>query len=395
LKNLQERLIEKKRVYMQCNNELALAVSSNLVSFGDIYRNRKVLVTGNTGFKGSWLTVWLLNLGAKVYGLSNAIPTQPSHFEAADLKDKITYFEKDIRSLPDVAHVIEEIRPDFIFHLAAQSLVRLSYSDPSLTIETNTVGTMNMLEGLRQSNHSCCAIMITSDKCYDNVEWCYGYRENDALGGKDPYSASKGAAELVIKTYSYSFFSTENSNVKAASVRAGNVIGGGDWAEDRIVPDCMRAWSRGDHAQVRNPAATRPWQHVLEPLGGYLLLGQRLYENSELNGESFNFGPRDDQNYSVNELITEMRKSWPGVEAGNNQICNDEKKESTLLKLCCDKAMQFLGWKATLGFEETVRFTVDWYRRFYEGKEDVFKTDCTQIEQYVELANKRECVWVK
>lgn len=369
--------------------------SSNSSLFGDIYRNKKVLVTGNTGFKGSWLSVWLLMLGAKVYGLSNGIPTEPSHFAAADLKDKLTYFEKDIRSLRDVGNAIEEIQPDFVFHLAAQALVRLSYSDPVLTIETNAIGTMNVLEGLRQSNHSCCAVMITSDKCYDNVEWVYGYRETDVLGGTDPYSASKGIAELAIKTYTHSFFSAENSNVKVASARAGNVIGGGDWAEDRIVPDCARAWSRGNHVQVRNPAATRPWQHVLEPLSGYLLLGKKLYENPGLNGEPFNFGPGDDQNYSVGELITEMQKSWSGVEIEINQVHNAEKKESTLLKLCCDKAMHFLSWKATLNFEEIARFTVNWYRSFYEGKEDTFTLSCKQIEQYIELAKRREHDWVK
>ena len=367
----------------------------NLSLFGDIYRNKKVLVTGNTGFKGSWVSVWLLMLGAKVYGLSNGIPTEPSHFVAVNLNDRVTYFEKDIRSLHDVRHVIEEIQPDFVFHLAAQALVRLSYGDPALTIETNVMGTMNVLEGLRQSNHSCCAVMITSDKCYDNVEWVYGYRETDVLGGDDPYSASKGAAELVIKTYVRSFFSAENSNIQAAPVRAGNVIGGGDWAEDRIVPDCVRAWSRGDPVQVRNSAATRPWQHVLEPLSGYLLLGQKLCENSALNGEPFNFGPRDGQSYPVGELIAEMRKSWPGVEAGDNQVHNDEKIESTLLKLCSDKAMHFLGWEATLNFQETARYTVDWYWRFYEGKEDIFKMSCKQIEQYVELAKKRGQGWVK
>ena len=367
----------------------------SLSLFTDIYRNKKVLVTGNTGFKGSWLSVWLLMLGAKVYGLSNGIPTEPSHFVAVKLNDRVTYVEKDIRSLHDVRHVIEKIRPDFVFHLAAQALVRLSYRDPVLTIETNAIGTMNVLEGLRQSNHSCCAVMITSDKCYDNVGWAYGYRETDALGGKDPYSASKGAAEFIIKTYTNSFFCAENSNVKIASVRAGNVIGGGDWAEDRIVPDCVRSWSKGDYVQIRNPAATRPWQHVLEALSGYLLLGQKLSENPVLNGEPFNFGPWDDQNYTVGELIAEMQKNWPSVEAEINQVHNDERKESGLLKLCCDKATHLLDWKATLNFEETVQFTVDWYRIFYEEKEDIFKMSCKQIDQYVELAIKRGQGWVK
>ena len=369
--------------------------SFNLSIFGDIYRDKKILVTGNTGFKGSWLSVWLLMLGAKVYGLSNGIPTTPSHFEAADLRDKVTYFEKDIRSLQDVSHIIDTIQPDFVFHLAAQPIVRLSYSAPALTIETNVIGTMNILEALRQSNHPCCAIMITSDKCYDNVEWIYGYRETDALGGKDPYSASKGAAELVIKTYAFSFFNTDGSRVKVAPVRAGNVIGGGDWAENRIVPDCVRAWSSGNHVQVRNPKATRPWQYVLEPLSGYLLLGQKLYDNPELNGEPFNFGPREDQNYTVDELIDEMQKSWPGAGMKHSQDLSDHKKESTLLKLCCDKALHYLGWKATLNFEEMVRFTVDWYRNFYERKENIFKMSCKQIEQYVALAKKRGRCWVK
>lgn len=363
--------------------------------FNNIYRNKKVLVTGNTGFKGSWLSVWLSMLGAEVYGLSNGVPTTPSHFTAARLNAKIIYYEKDIRSLKDVAQIIEEVRPDFVFHLAAQSLVRLSYNDPTLTIETNVIGTMNVLEALRQVNHQCTAIMITSDKCYDNVEWTWGYREVDALGGKDPYSASKGAAELVIKTYAHSFFNTAESNVKVASVRAGNVIGGGDWAQNRIVPDCVRAWSNEEKVRVRNLLATRPWQHVLEPLSGYLLVGQRLFEEPELNGEPFNFGPNADQNYTVGELIGEMRKHWHGadLEVVNGGI--DQKKEATLLKLCCDKALHILSWKPTLNFQETVQLTVDWYRKYYSQKEDVFKITYKQIEDYVHIAFKKQQVWVK
>ena len=368
---------------------------NNQSMFNNIYRDKKVLVTGNTGFKGSWLSIWLLMLGAKVYGLSNGIPTKPSHFDAAKMRDKITYIEKDIRSLHDVKQTINEIKPDFVFHLAAQPLVRLSYNDPTLTIETNVIGTMNVLDALRQVNHQCTAIMITSDKCYDNVEWTWGYREMDALGGKDPYSASKGAAELVIKTYAHSFFNTTESNVKVASVRAGNVIGGGDWAQDRIVPDCVRAWSNGDKVQVRNLAATRPWQHVLEPLSGYLLVGQRLFENPELNGEPFNFGPNADQNYTVGDLIDEMQKYWSGADVEVVSDPDDQKKESTLLKLCCDKALHFLSWKPTLNFQETVQFTVEWYRKYYDQNEDVFKITCKQIEDYVQLASKSQQKWVK
>lgn len=363
--------------------------------FDNIYGRKKVLITGNTGFKGSWLSIWLLQLGAKVFGISNGTPTQPSHFAAAKLKDKITYFEKDIRSLQDVKTILEDVKPDFVFHLAAQPLVRLSYENPVITIETNIIGTMNLLEALRQVNSPCSAVMITSDKCYDNKDWVWGYRETDALGGKDPYSASKGAAELIIKTYANSFFNRSESNVKVASTRAGNVIGGGDWAQDRIVPDCMRAWSQGEPVRVRNLRATRPWQHVLEPLSGYLLLGQKLFENPKLKGEPFNFGPQADQNYTVNELIIEMQKSWPdtGLEVAHN--LEDEKIESSLLKLCCDKALHFLGWRANLSFKETVQFTVDWYRKYYEQKEDVFDITRNQIEDYVALAESRQLVWVK
>ncbi len=362
--------------------------------FGGIYRNKKVLVTGNTGFKGSWLSIWLLKLGAEVYGLSNGIPTKTSLFEDARLKDKIKYFEKDIRHLQDIKKTISGIKPDFVFHLAAQPLVRLSYSDPALTIETNVIGTMNILEALRQVNCPCRVVMITSDKCYDNVEWIWGYRETDALGGKDPYSASKGAAELVIKTYANSFFNREESNVKVASVRAGNVIGGGDWAQNRIVPDCMRAWSEGKPVQVRTLKATRPWQHVLEPLSGYLLVGKKLHEEPKLNGEPFNFGPQADQNYTVEELIAEMQKTWSGagVEPVNNK--GQGEKEATLLKLCCDKALHLLGWKANLNFSEAVRFTMDWYRKYYEQKEDVFNITRSQIEEYMKLAAARYMIWV-
>jgi CDP-glucose 4,6-dehydratase len=362
--------------------------------FNDIYRNKKVLVTGNTGFKGSWLSAWLLRLGAEVYGLSNGIPTQPSHFEAAKLKDRIKYVEKDICSFEEVNKVISTIRPDFVFHLAAQPIVRVSYNDPVCTIQTNVIGTMNVLEALRKGNHLCRAVMITSDKCYDNLEWIWGYRETDALGGEDPYSASKGAAEFVIKTYAYSYFNTPESNVKVVSVRAGNVIGGGDWAQDRIVPDCVRAWSEGNKVQVRNLSATRPWQHVLEPLSGYLLVGQRLFEEPELNGEPFNFGPNADQNYTVGQLIDEMRKNWPDADLEMVSDSVDQKKEATLLKLCCDKAFHLLSWKPTLNFQETVQLTVDWYRKYYDQKE-VFNITYKQIEDYIHLASKRQQTWVK
>lgn len=356
----------------------------------DIYKNKKVLITGNTGFKGSWLSIWLLMLGAKIYGLSIGVPTNPSHFIAAELKDKLVYYERDIRSLQDVTEVIDDVKPDFVFHLAAQPIVRLSYDYPVQTIETNVIGTMNILEALRRVNHTCSAIMITSDKCYDNVEWIYGYRETDALGGKDPYSASKGAAELIIKTYAHSFFKTMDSNVEVVSARAGNVIGGGDWGQDRIVPDCVTAWSNGEKVYVRNPKATRPWQHVLEPLSGYLLLGEKLLENSKLNGEPFNFGPNTNQNYTVGELIKEMQKYWHNTGVDIIQNFDESRKEANLLKLCCDKALHLLGWQPTLTFHEAAMFTADWYRKFYSQKESIFELSCNQITEYTKLALERQ-----
>jgi len=354
----------------------------------NIYKGKKVLVTGNTGFKGSWLNIWLQMLGAEVFGLSNGIPTQPSHFEAAKLREKIVYYMKDIRSLHSVKEVIDDVKPDFVFHLAAQSITRLSYVEPTLTFETNILGTMNVLEALRLSNHKCNAIIITSDKCYRNNEWVYGYRETDTLGGEDPYSASKGAAEIVIRSYTKSFFDNEDSNVKVVSTRAGNVIGGGDWGQDRIVPDCMRSWSKGEEVEIRNPMSTRPWQHVLELLSGYLLLGEKLFKNPKLNGESFNFGPSSDQNYTVDDLIEEMLIYWDG-KAKITVHTERYKNESALLKLCCDKAQHILGWYPTLNFSEAVKLTVDWYKKFYEQKVDVYNLSCSQIEQY-SLAMKRK-----
>ena len=251
--------------------------------FQNKYKNKKVLVTGHTGFKGSWLTTWLIKLGAEVTGLSNGIPTSPSMFEELNLSNKINDIRLDVKDLASVKKVINDCQPDFIFHLAAQAIVSKSYSDPVDTVTTNVIGTMNILESLRLYDQSCTVIMITSDKCYDNVEWIWGYKESDHMGGKDVYSGSKGAAELIIKSYVNSFFKN-NHPVKIAIGRAGNVIGGGDWASDRIIVDCVKAWSKGEKLEIRSPEATRPWQHVMEPLSGYLTLGEKLYNNSNLHG---------------------------------------------------------------------------------------------------------------
>lgn len=363
--------------------------------FNNVYQNKKVLVTGNTGFKGSWLSAWLLQLGAKVHGISDRIPTVPSHFEEAKLAEQIHYLEVDVCDFDSVQQALVQIQPDFVFHLAAQPLVRLSYAEPLQTLKTNMMGTANILEVLRLIQHPCNAVMITSDKCYDNVEWTWGYRETDALGGKDPYSASKGGAELVIKTYAYSYFADAKSPVKVAVGRAGNVIGGGDWAPDRIVPDCMKSWSKSQKVEIRSPHATRPWQHVLEPLSGYLVLGQKLAENPTLNSEPFNFGPNANQNFTVAELIEEMKKHWSKAE-WKDVSDPDQVHEANLLKLCCDKALHTLGWMSTLEFEETIRFTVEWYKYYYESPNlNTLELTLSQISEYTHIAQKRGLLWTQ
>ena len=356
-----------------------------------IFKDQVVLITGNSGFKGSWLSAWLLQLGAKVVGLSLNVPSSPAHFDSIDLVGKVTQVWGDIRDSGVCSAVINQHRPDFIFHLAAQPLVRRSYLEPHETFATNTIGTLNMLEALRVSNHPCVAVFITSDKCYDNVEQIWGYRENDRLGGKDPYSGSKGAAELIIRSYYASFFSGD-SPVRVAVGRAGNVIGGGDWAEDRIIPDAVRAWSNGYSLQIRNPNATRPWQHVLEPLAGYLTLAADLALDCELRGEAFNFGPPADQSYSVSKLLEQMQLHWTGA-AWQDVSAPGSVYEAGLLKLCCDKSLHLIGWKPLLTFAENVEMTVNWYRSYYDGNTDIWSLTNSQIAHYEALAYDRGVVW--
>ena len=369
----------------------------NIIMYKSIYNNKKVLITGNTGFKGSWLTVWLLRLGAKVYGISKDIPTSPSMFKELKLENEITYFEKDVRDIKSVMQVVENVKPDFLFHLAAQSLVSLSYSNPIETISTNVLGTANVLEALKVSNHHCVGIIITSDKCYDNVEWVWGYKETDVLGGKDIYSGSKGAAELVFKSYYNSFFNQEKSNIKIATVRAGNVIGGGDWAQNRIVPDCMRAWSVKDIVEIRSPNATRPWQHVLEPLSGYLTLGQKLFEDNHYNGENLNFGPISQYNHTVEKLLNDLSKYWKfkNVSKAYRITGNIKFHEAGLLKLNCDKALIDLRWLPTLSYQDLIIFTGMWYSKFYQRKCNMFDFSNEQINSYEQSASKKNLQWTK
>ena len=365
--------------------------------YKNIYNNKKVLVTGHTGFKGSWLTCWLLKLGANVVGVSKDIPTTPSMFEVLRLDEKINDYRVDIRDLNEIKKLLDKERPEFIFHLAAQPIVSVSYIDPIETISSNVLGTANVLEALKDLNFTCTAVIITSDKAYDNVEQVWGYNENDKMGGKDIYSGSKGAAELIIKSYYHSFFKSKNSNVRIAIGRAGNVIGGGDWAKDRIVVDCMLAWSKGKKVEIRSPQATRPWQHVLEPLSGYLDLGASLFENNELHGEAFNFGPRAEQNNTVKQLLEDLSTYWNFDNSTEAYKITDNIPfyEAGLLKLNCDKALFHLKWQANLEYKDTIRFTSEWYYNFYSENDSIFKKTQSQIEEYEQIAKQKSLKWTE
>ena len=365
--------------------------------FNNIYKDKKVLITGHTGFKGTWLTIWLLKLGAKVVAISKDIPTNPSMFEESNLKEKIKHYQEDIRDLDRMKDIISTEKPEILFHLAAQPIVSTSYSDPIETISSNVMGTTNILESLKMSNHICTAIIITSDKAYDNVEQVWGYKEDDKMGGKDIYSGSKGAAELIIKSYYHSFFKNTESNIKLAIGRAGNVIGGGDWAKDRIVVDCMEAWSQNKVVEIRSPEATRPWQHVLEPLSGYLNLGQVLYEDDTLNGEAFNFGPRAEQNHTVKQLLEDLSVYWNFEDVNDAFTITDNIPfhEAGLLKLNCDKALYHFKWQANLEYKDTIRFTSEWYYSFYKSESNIFDKTLDQISEYENMAKEKELAWTE
>jgi len=362
---------------------------------GNSFNAKTVLITGHTGFKGAWLTAWLKNLGAKVVGIALDPPSEPAHFTVANIADGITDLRIDIRSQAALEDAVVSAQPDFVFHLAAQALVRRSYDDPIETWQTNVLGTLHLLEALRKLDKPCAAVIITSDKCYDNVEWVWGYRETDAMGGPDPYSASKGAAELAIRSHIKSYFPKATSKVRIASARAGNVIGGGDWAADRIVPDCVRAWSTNNDVELRNPHSTRPWQHVLEPLSGYLSLALALAQRPELHNEPFNFGPPAQQNHSVLELVQQMALHWDQVRWQDVSQSAVGPYESGLLKLNCDKALHYLRWHAVMGFEDTVRMTAEWYRAYYQQPARIGATTDSQIEAYTAIARQHGLVWAQ
>jgi CDP-glucose 4,6-dehydratase len=366
-------------------------------SFGEVFQGLPVLVTGHTGFKGSWLTVWLGELGAEVIGYSLDVPTVPSNFEASRLAQRVVDVRDDVRELDALVAVIEEYGPRVVFHLAAQPIVRESYADPKSTFDTNVGGTVNVLEAIRLTRSVEAAVCITSDKCYENREWVWGYRENDRLGGRDPYSASKAMAELAISAYRKSFFPGERyeeHRVAVASARAGNVIGGGDWGKDRLVSDSMRALMADQTIRIRNPASVRPWQFVLEPLSGYLLLAASLLGGGAQFAEAWNFGPQERLAVSVRDLVEELLVLWGGgdwEDVGSDQAPH----ETGLLRLSWEKAANRLDWRPVYTWREALAETVAWYKEYHAGgsRADMYDVCAAQIRRYAERARESGAVW--
>jgi len=351
--------------------------------FNDIYRNKKVLITGHTGFKGTWMTFLLKEMGAEVCGFSLAAEGAHNNFDLLNLESNIKHIVGDIRDAGALNKAMQDFQPEFVFHLAAQALVKESYANPVSTFDTNIMGSVNLLEAVRKCDSVRSLVYITSDKCYENVEWIWGYRENDPLGGHDPYSASKGAAEIVFSAYARSFFSQRES-LGAATTRAGNVIGGGDWATDRIIPDCMRSIQSGVPIKLRNPNATRPWQHVLEPINGYLALGVKLYNDPENFKGSWNFGPSTSQIRTVEEVANSIVQ-YIGKGTIEIESLDQKQHEANLLQLNCDKAHQLLGWSPKWNVEKTLDMTAAWYKVFMnEG--DIEATTKAQLQDYYQGA---------
>ncbi|MCX6376978.1 MAG: CDP-glucose 4,6-dehydratase [Armatimonadetes bacterium] len=359
--------------------------------FGGFYRRRRVFLTGHTGFKGSWLTQWLVDLGAVVRGYSLEPPTEPALFHVLDLEKRIEHRVDDVRDASKLRAEVQGFQPEVIFHLAAQPLVRLSYREPRLTFETNVLGTVNLYEAVRACESVRAVVCVTTDKCYQNEEWVWGYRETDRMGGHDPYSASKACVELLSEAYRNCYFRHEQSGgvpkVALATVRAGNVIGGGDWAADRLVPDCVRALSRGERILVRNPKAIRPWQHVLEPLSGYLLLAERMYAQGDSFSDAWNFGPGDAGNTNVEDVVEKVISAWG---SGEYRIAPDaEMHEASMLKLDISKARAVLRWRPRLEIHEAIEQTIDIYKAYYAERDTVRARVSAQIERFSDLCDYR------
>lgn len=360
--------------------------------FGDVFRDRSVWLSGHTGFKGAWMATWLVELGARVHGFALEPPTTPSLFAQLGLASRLTRHEiADVREVAAVEQSIRSAQPDFVFHLAAQPLVRQSYQIPQETYATNVMGTVNVLEALRRCARPCHAVFVTTDKCYENREFLHAYREDDALGGYDPYSSSKAAAEIAIAAYRCSFFGPNESSISIASARAGNVVGGGDWATDRILPDSIRALQKGVPISVRNKNSTRPWQHVLEPLDGYLTLAAALAQSEGARRTAlrspFNFGPGLESNRTVEEVVRETLRHWPGSWEDKSEA---KLHEAGRLDLAIEKAFHLLDWSPVWNFEKTIAQTVGWYRRAQNATTaEVTRLTLGQIEQYAADRNER------
>jgi len=361
--------------------------------FSGVYKDKTVLVTGHTGFKGSWLVYWLNKIGAKVVGYSLEAPTQPNHIELLDLD--IVSIVGDIRDLDKLNQVFQKYNPDIVFHLAAQALVRLSYENPIETYETNVMGTLKVFEACRKNNVKA-IVNITSDKAYENKEWIWGYRENDPMGGYDPYSSSKGCADLLVNSYRNSYFNSneykKSHNTLIASCRAGNVIGGGDWAQDRLMTDIMLSVSQAKKVSIRTPYATRPWQHVLEPLSGYLHIGQKLLEEKVEFGDAWNFGPSDEGSITVEEVVKNVKKYWNKIDYEINRDVH-QLHEANLLKLDCSKAHILLQWKDVWNSDTTFEKTVKWYKSYYEDERIVLTKE--DLQSYIKDAKINNIEWTK
>lgn len=343
----------------------------------NVFKNKKILITGHNGFKGSWLTIWLSLLGAKIVGISLANQDPNNHFNLVKNKLKIKSFYFDIREKKKLENIILKEKPDFVFHLAAQSLVYKSILDVRFNWETNVVGLLNVLEALNKLNKKCTGIIITSDKCYKNLEQKKGYKETDILGGVDPYSASKASAEILFHSYFKTFIENKKNKLRLCTARAGNVIGGGDWSKNRLIPDCMKMWLKHKIPEIRNPYSTRPWQHVLEALSGYLDLSLRLERDDSINGHSFNFSSDKIKNVTVLQFLKKIKIKWPEINwkvKKNNQFY-----ESSLLQLDTSKAKKILNWKARLDIDETIEFVVNWYKNFEKNKKNTLQVSSEQI----------------
>ncbi|WP_312701290.1 CDP-glucose 4,6-dehydratase [Sedimentibacter sp.] len=337
--------------------------------FNNVYKDKTVLITGHTGFKGSWLSIWLIELGAKVVGYSLDVKSPKDNFVLTSLKDKLVDIRGDIRDLKKLKNVFDKYKPDYVFHLAAQPLVLDSYLQPHYTYEVNVMGTVNILECIRNAGEKITAILITTDKCYENKEQLWGYKETDPIGGYDPYSSSKGACELAVSSWRQSFMNPEdydNHGIAIASVRAGNVIGGGDWSANRLIPDCIRALEDGKPIEIRNPRSVRPWQHVLDPLNGYLMLGQKLTEEPATYSGAWNFGPKLDSVVTVWQIGTEIIRQYGCGELADISD-NDNMHEAQLLNLDISKAVLKLGWRPKLDIGSSIKYTIEWYKKYKSG----------------------------